>query len=155
MAVIDSIMKKNIVVVNPDDTVLDAAIKMREKNLGAILVVENGKLKAIFSERDLLNKVVAENMNVVTTKIITVATQNPVSVVTGTHVKQCAELIKNNKFRHLPVVDKTNKPIGIVSTRDFWNFISETLERAIDLQIYQNKLEEGFDPYEEMGGAYN
>lgn len=154
MAVIQSLMETNVVTVKPGDTVASAARVMAERELGAVLVVEGDTLRGIFSERDLVKRVVAAGLDPAATAVKDVMTRDPITVQKGTHVKEAARIVRENNFRHLPVVDSTRHPIGVISTRVFTRFVTEGLERFIDEALYKKSLEEGADPYEFLGGSY-
>ncbi|MGK0289559.1 MAG: CBS domain-containing protein [bacterium] len=147
-------MKKNLTVASSSESVADVVKKMSKHNQGAILVVDNDKLCGIFSERDLLNKVVAVGKDPVATKVSEVATTDIVSVDQNMHVKKCAEIIREKGFRHIPVVDEAGKAIGIISSRDFFQYLTSGLESFIDKEIYKQELEDGLDPYDHVGAGY-
>lgn len=154
MAVIDTIMKTHVITASPDDNIGAVAKTMKEKGLGAVIVTENDKITGILSERDILNKVVAEDKDPHGISVKEVFTPNPVTVKTGTHIKDCAEIIRTKKFRHLPVIQEDGKPAGIISSRDFLGYVVSNLEKFIDKANYQKDLGDGEDPYDHMGGGY-
>lgn len=155
MASIDQIMITDLQVASPTDTVADAARRMREAHIGAVLVMEGDALRGIFTERDLLEKVVAEGKDPASTPVSQVQTPDPATVRSGTHVKECAAVIREGGFRHLPVVDGDGRAIGIVSSRVFLQYVYDALESFVDRAEYREKLlEDGLDPYEGVGGSY-
>jgi CBS domain-containing protein len=81
-------------------------------------------------------------------------TKDPITVGPETHVRECAELISERGFRHLPVVHD-GKPIGVLSVRDFQQYIVSGLETLIDQTRYREALAEGQDPYDHLGGGYS
>lgn len=136
---INSIMKKHVVAIGPSETVAAAARRMSENNLGALLVVENDKLLAIFSERDLLIRVVAPGRDPSATIIRDVATLNPVTVSASADLATCYRIIKEQGFRHLPVVSETGRPIGVISSRDFLQLMVLRIEESPDMaEFYKN-----------------
>lgn len=153
MTAIRSMMKQRLVTATPDEPVAEVARRMRDANVGAVLIVENGALRGVFTERDALNLVVAGGLEPATTPVGKVATEAVVSVAPETHVKRCAELLKEMHVRHLPVVDGA-RPIGILSARDLFEAVADGLGAFIDQLRYQQRLDDGLDPYAEMGGAY-
>jgi len=157
MAWIEALMKTKLIVAGPKETIRQAAESMDQNGVGAILVVEgNGKesvLRGLFSERDLLHRVVAVGLDPETTPIGSVMTKEPACVEPGTHVRDCAKLIRERGFRHLPVV-QDGRPIGILSARDLQEFVVQGLESFIDQASYKEALEEGRDPYDHAGGSY-
>lgn len=153
MAIIGSLMKTDMVTVGPDDSVAEAAQSMSKNQVGAVLVVEGGELKGILSERDVVSRVVAEGQDPAATKVSEVATAEVVDVEVGTPIRKCVEMQLAMGVRHLPVTDG-GKPVGILSSRDFLAYVVEGLERVVDQLRYEQKLEEGEDPYDHIGGSY-
>ncbi len=104
----------------PSATVSDAAKLMSEKHISAIAVndAENGELDGIFTERDLVDRVVAAGLDPKTTPLSEVMTKHPVSVTTDQTVLQAMGEMRDNNLRHLPVM-KNGQAVGMVSMRDF------------------------------------
>ena len=153
MAIISSLMKTEMITVKPDDLVSDAARSMSQNHVGAVLVIEDGEMKGIVSERDVVTRVVAEGRDPATTRVSEISTADVVDVDVGTHVRKCAEMQYAMGVRHLPVTDN-GKPVGILSSRDFLAYVVEGLERVIDKIGYEEALGEGEDPYDHIGGSY-
>jgi CBS domain-containing protein len=153
MAIARFVMHSEIISARPDERVTEVAQRMRQHEIGAVLIVDAGKLVGIFSERDLLTRVVAEGRDPATTAVGDVATHAPVTVDADTSVRRCAEILKEMRCRHLPVVDG-GRPIGIIAARDFFEYVASGLERFIDQRRYETQLEKGVDPYEGLGGSY-
>lgn len=153
MAIIGSLMKTDMVTVKPEDSVAEAAGRMARNHVGAVLVVEGNELRGILSERDVVSRVVAEGRDPAATKVSEVATEAVVDVEVATPVRKCLELQLAMDVRHLPVTDE-GKPIGVLSSRDFLKYVVEGLERVIDQLRYEQKLSEGEDPYDHLGGSY-
>lgn len=98
-------------------TVLEAVRAMVERNIGAVPVVQNGKLVGIFSERDLMKRVVVEGRDPRTTRVGDVMTEDPLTVSPDESLETCMLLMRRHGFRHLPVC--AGKELrGIVSLRD-------------------------------------
>ena len=153
MAIIDSLMKTDMVTVQPGSTVADACKSMARNGVGAVLVVEGGEMRGILSERDVVTRLVAEGKDAAATTVADIATDAVVAVEVDTHVRKCAELQFAMGVRHLPVT-RDGKPVGILSSRDFLAYVVEGLERVIDKIGYQEALGEGEDPYDHIGGSY-
>jgi CBS domain-containing protein len=153
MAVIRDIMIKNPITLSPDDTVLEAARQMRESAVGAVLVVDNGRLAGLFSERDLLRSVVAPQRDPSATRLGNVCTKEVVAIEANQTLKGVLAIFRAGKFRHLPVVEN-GKPVGILSTRDFLDYLVVGLDRYIEDLRYRHELTEGVDPYDHLGGSY-
>jgi len=124
--------------VAPADTVLSAMVLMRERDIGAVMVVEDNKLVGIFTERDCLHKVSSLCRNPIETFIRDVMSMKVRYVTTDMEVSQCLTLMTERFFRHLPVLDEQQNILGIVSIGDLvkakisdQNLIIEQMERYI------------------------
>jgi CBS domain-containing protein len=98
-------------------TVLETVQAMVERNIGAVPVMHNGKLMGIFSERDLMKRVVAEGRDPRSTCLAEVMTEDPLTVNTNEDLESCMSLMRRHGFRHVPVC-KDGHLVGIVSLRD-------------------------------------
>ncbi|HEX6502725.1 MAG TPA: CBS domain-containing protein [Terriglobales bacterium] len=118
MATINDIIKdRRVYSIDADSTVLEAARFMMEHSIGALPVLRNGELVGIFSERDVMNRVVAVGRMPGQTRVSEVMTANPRSVGPDESIDDCLFLMKEFGFRHLPVCqDKQLK--GLISLRD-------------------------------------
>ena len=103
--------------VEADSSVLEAARLMMEQRIGAVPVMRSGQLVGIFSERDVMNRVVAVGRLPGTTKVSEVMTANPKAVDVGESIENCLYLMREFGFRHLPIVDGKELK-GLVSSRD-------------------------------------
>lgn len=153
MLTIESYMKKPLVTAEPGETVKAVARRMAEAGVGAVLLLDDGSLAGLFSERDLLRRVVAEGRDPAATRVGEVATSEVATVGAGTALRACAEELKARGVRHLPVVE-SGRPIGIVSARDFFEAVAGELEHLIERVRYDEQLREGIDPYDHLGGSY-
>jgi len=118
MSKIYDLIKDNVLhTVTAEQTVLEAARVMATHNVGAILVVRDGELAGIFSERDIMKRIVAEGRDPAHTRVADVMTANPLTVDVRESIEHCMVLMKEHSFRHLPVCDG-KKLKGIVSLRD-------------------------------------
>jgi CBS domain-containing protein len=108
---------RQIFTVEETATVLSAAQQMKQNNVGALPVVRGGNLVGIFSERDLMRRVVAEQRNPATTKVSEVMTANPRAVGPDESFETCLKMMKEHGFRHVPVWDGSVL-MGLVSLRD-------------------------------------
>jgi CBS domain-containing protein len=153
MSGIEGFMHEEMVTAAPDESVADVAQRMSKANVGAVLLVADDHLVGMFSERDLLKRVVAAGRDPETTPVKAVSTTEVIHVATGASIRACADQLKKHKVRHLPIVED-HKPIGIVSARDFFERVSDHLEQMIERTRYDEKLKENEDPYDHMGGGY-
>ena len=104
--------------ISPDDTVLQALELMAEKNIGAVIVMEQGEVCGIFSERDYARKVVLNGRSSKSTPVRDVMTSEVYYVTTHDSVERCMTLMSEKRFRHLPVLDNNKHLLGIISIGD-------------------------------------
>jgi len=100
-----------------NETVLHVAQAMVERNIGAVPVLRDGRLVGIFSERDLMKRVVVEGRDPRTTRVDEVMTEDPLTVTPDESLETCMVLMRRHGFRHL-LVCQGNELRGIVSLRD-------------------------------------
>ncbi|HWK59706.1 MAG TPA: CBS domain-containing protein [Parapedobacter sp.] len=121
---------------SPDASVLDALKIMMEKNISALLITEDEQLKGIFTERDYARKIILQGKSSKDTAISEVMTKNPHTITPDEAIDQCMQLMTNNHFRHLPVLDG-GTVVGIISIGDLVKSIIEDQQQTISqLQSY-------------------
>lgn len=98
-------------------TVAQAARLMKEKRVGALLVMEEGRLAGIFTERDALFRVIAEGRDPGATQLAEVMSANPRTITPDRPFGHALHMMHEGGFRHVPVVEG-GRPIGVVSARD-------------------------------------
>ena len=98
-------------------TVYEAIKDMAEKNIGALLIMDDEKLLGIFSERDYARKIILKGKNSHETLVQEIMTENVISVSPDDNIDKCMELMSERKIRHLPVI-KDNKVVGVISITD-------------------------------------
>ena len=113
----DLVKDRKVYSVDADKTVVEAARFMMEHNIGALPVLRNGELVGIFSERDIMNRVVAVGRMPGQTRVGEVMTANPRSVSVDETVENCLFLMREFGFRHLPIVEGKQLK-GLISVRD-------------------------------------
>ena len=127
----DIVNDQRIELLPANTTVRDATRKMAERHIGAVLVGTPENLQGIFTERDVLTRVVACGLDPDTTKLEAVMTGNPDTVGPDDIALSVLERMRASGYRHLPVTD-AGKVIGIVSIRDLYAAVKRELEE--DLQ---------------------
>lgn len=120
----------SVVKLSASATAMTAAKLMAEHNVGAIMIMENGKLVGIFTERDIVKRVVAAGLNPAQTTIATVMTANPIRLKSGESVYHALDLMKKNHIRHLPL-EENGEIIGMVSIRDLFAAVNDDLQENI------------------------
>jgi hypothetical protein len=119
------ILHEQIVTCVKTDTVFEVVYKMTQNNIGSIIVTDNNKPVGIFTERDLMKKVVAQNVDVKSALIESVMTANPVCIKEQTPLIKIMGAMRLGKFRHLVIVDSNGMLKGVVSIKDVLNFITD------------------------------
>jgi CBS domain-containing protein len=104
-------------VADVNDSVLQVAHAMVERNIGAVPVLREGKLAGVFSERDLMRRIVVEGRNPQATTVGEVMTPEPLSVGRNDDLEHCLRLMREHGFRHLPICEG-EQLLGFVSLRD-------------------------------------
>jgi len=103
--------------VHPDDTVFEALKVLAEHDVGALMVMDHGKVVGIFSERDYTRKIALQGRNSKDTKVAEVMTRNVIAVSPHTRTKDCMALMSQHRIRHLPVIEG-GEVLGMISIRD-------------------------------------
>jgi CBS domain-containing protein len=117
MHVYDLINTQDTYRADADQFAFDVAQAMVDRNIGAVPVLRDGLLVGIFSERDLMKRVVVEGRDCRTTRVEEVMTEDPLTVSPDESLENCMLLMRRHGFRHLPVCDGKQLR-GIVSLRD-------------------------------------
>ncbi|HYD16776.1 MAG TPA: CBS domain-containing protein [Candidatus Nanoarchaeia archaeon] len=129
----DLVKDREVYIVNADDTVMAAAVYMRERNVGAVPVLRSDALVGVFSERDIMTRVLIEQRDPRTTKVSDVMTHDPRVVGLDELVDRCMLLMKQGGFRHLPVLDGSNHIVGFLSLRDL--LLHDLDEKEVEVRM--------------------
>ena len=130
---IDSLLEKKgsaVFSISPETTVFDAIKLMSDKNIGALLVMSQGKLHGIFTERDYTRKVVLKGKSSKETAVREIIVTPFVSVEPGETVEECMRLMTEHRVRHLPVLNG-DQVLGILSIGDLVNWIISAQHLAL------------------------
>lgn len=117
MPKIKDVMTKNVVTVEPEDRTLDAAVKMKEKGIGALIVVSKGSPVGILTERDLVRNVIATKKDPESTRIVDIMSKPLITTTPNATMKEAAKKMMINDVRRLPVVTN-GKLVGIITVAD-------------------------------------
>jgi len=117
--------------VAPSMTAYEALEIMADKNVGALLVVEGGKLMGVFSERDYARKVILRGKSSKSTEVRDLMTSPPICIGPEKSIHECMVLMTKNHIRHVPVVDLRGLT-GVVSIGDIVNSIISDQEATIE-----------------------
>jgi CBS domain-containing protein len=128
---------ENVWTTSPGSTVYEAIGLMGEKNIGALVAVENGEVIGVLSERDYSRKVVLQGRTSRDTLVGEILSRPAVTVRRKDSIEKCMQLMTSHRIRHLPVVTEDNRPIGLVSMGDMVNWVIQSQRHTIQqLQGY-------------------
>jgi CBS domain-containing protein len=114
----------------PKDSVFDALQQLANHNVGAMMVMDQGKLVGVFSERDYTRKIALAGKSSKDTQVKDIMTPDVLTVSPQTRTRDCMALMSQKKIRHLPVVEG-DKVLGMISIRDIMNDIIADHEQTI------------------------
>jgi len=106
------------IVTTPDTTVREATRRMNDQSIGSLIVMRNHRLAGIFTERDVLRRVVAEARSPDTTLVGEVMTRTVLCCSPESGIDQVADQMRLHRVRHVPVVDGDGEVVGMVSIGD-------------------------------------
>ena len=153
MTSVASFMTKGVVTAEPEENVASVARRMGEEGVGAVFLLSGAKTIGVFTERDLLTRVVAKGRDPAQTPVGDVATREVVGVREDASLRDCAEELRSHGFRHLPVHGPAGA-VGVLSARDFFQAVSHEMQTLLERRAYDEELRDGFDPYDHVGGGY-
>lgn len=131
---VKQIMQKNLVTCSPSESIHDAAAKMKEYNIGSILIVEDGsKLKGILTDRDIALNVAAESKDPQTTIVADIMKPDPISINLSADVNDALKTMSKANVRRLPVMED-GKVVGLLSSSDLAAEIKEEFDEFISLE---------------------
>ncbi len=111
------------VVVEAQTTALEAITTMQEQRIGCVLVVRAGKLKGIFTERDVLTQVVGRGVDPSKTPVRKLMTSDPESLRLTDSIAYALNKMGVGGYRHVPLVDNADVPVGVISVKDIVNYL--------------------------------
>jgi CBS domain-containing protein len=124
-------MTTNPAYISPEESVHNCVKKMINENVGSMLVVEEGKLFGIVTERDMLNKVIAKDIDIKKTSIKDVMSKKPIHAEPDLDIYDAMILMRLEEIRRLPVVDKGNV-IGVLTQKDILSIQPELYDLVIE-----------------------
>jgi CBS domain-containing protein len=110
--------------VTPAQSVAEAVALMRRDNSGCLLVCAEDRLVGIFTERDLLRRVLATGRPL-STRLADCMTPDPVVVSPSAPISTALRLMEEGGYRHLPVIDETGRPVGVLSVKRIVHYLAE------------------------------
>ena len=120
MSIVRNILQKKgnaVHSISPDSSVYDALEELEEKNIGSLVVVENGKLIGVFTERDYARKVILKGRSSKETLVRDIMSSDPLFVNPHHTLEECMQLMTDKFIRHLPVLEN-DELVGVISIGD-------------------------------------
>jgi CBS domain-containing protein len=125
-----------VISVKPDSLVIEALTLMAERNIGAILVIDDaGEIAGILSERDFARKIIVKGRACDTSKVKEIMTSKIICAEPSTSLVECMNLMTSNRFRHLPIKEN-GKVVGVISIGDVVKALIAQQERIIAQQDF-------------------
>jgi CBS domain-containing protein len=126
------IAKASTAAVTSSATVMEAVRKMKDANVGAVVVLDNGVLQGMFSERDVLLRIVFEKKDSERTRVKDVMTTNVIAIRKDTKPDEAVKLMWDKHIRHLPVIREDGTVEGIVEIRNLFHETFEDMAQQLD-----------------------
>jgi CBS domain-containing protein len=120
-----------VIAVQPSDTVLQAANLMNDRNIGGVVVLEGDRLAGIFTERDVLRRVVAQALDPSDTTVAEVMTTPVITCPTDLTLEDCAAIMTSRGVRHLPI-QEGGALTGVVTIRDLLAYKVSEQQATLD-----------------------
>ena len=117
--------------ISPEATVLQATQLMTEHHIGSLIVMDGGKVAGIFTERDVLRRVVVNEAAPAQVKVRDVMTARVIYCTPDTDIEDASRILKDARIRHLPVLDGDGKLIGIISIGDLNAFYASNQQQQL------------------------
>lgn len=115
--IIENVMTKDLISLESSNNCTQAAKKMAEYNIGSVLVTKNSSLSGIITDRDIITRCVAQDLNPSECTLDEYSSSDPITVTPLTSVSDAAEIMANNQIRRLPVLEN-GQLVGIVTLGD-------------------------------------
>jgi CBS domain-containing protein len=129
---VSSLVQGPAVTIGADATIEEAVECLQKKHIGCVLVSgPDGKLAGIFTERDLLNRVAGRRLDWGNARVADYMTRNPESLRPDDRIVWALNLMHVGGYRHVPLVDAGDRPVGVVSVKDIVSFLVELFPAAV------------------------
>lgn len=116
---VGEVMSRGVESVRPGFTVKEAAERMLAVNIGVVPVIEDGRILGVLTDRDIVLRVVASGLDPAKTKVEQTMTRSPLLVHEDERIRDVARLMEARRIRRVPVLDKEDRPVGVLSFGDF------------------------------------
>jgi len=122
---------RQVYTVRKSTPVIDAVRAMNQKGVGSLLVMDGDHAVGIFTERDVLQRIVDVDRDPAITRVVEVMTPDPVSILPETRVSDAMDIMTSRRFRHLPVIER-GQVVGMVSIGDVMRWVTMYQQDHID-----------------------
>jgi len=119
------------IAIPPDTTIGEAARIMKTHRIGCVLVEAQSKLVGIFTERDILTKLVGTGYDPAAVRVDAVMTRNVETLSPDDPIAFALQRMSIGGFRHVPLVDETGRPVGVLSVKDIVDYLAENFPREV------------------------
>ena len=127
--------------VPPTLTIYDAVAEMNRHRIGSIVIIENDRLVGIFTERDVLRRVVGDGMDPKSSRVSDVMTTDLITISPETTVDETMNIFTDKRCRHLPVISD-NRLVGLISIGDISRWVAES--HQAEAEHLKNYIAGGF-----------
>jgi CBS domain-containing protein len=124
-APIKSLQLRKAITVDSGTSLRKCVDKMVARQIGCLLVVKDGTLSGIFTERDVLLKIAGSGVELASTSVDEFMTSGLKTLRRGDTLREALALMSEGKYRHVPIVDRANKPVAVVSIKNIIHYIAE------------------------------
>lgn len=118
-------------VVEPQTPALEAITLMKDSRVGCVLVTRSGKLKGIFTERDVLTRVAGEGVDAAKTPVRKLMTSSVETLRPTDSIAYALNKMSVGGYRHIPLVDNASHPVGVISVRDIVAYIVQFFPKSV------------------------
>ena len=117
--------------ISPRATISDAVNRMNDRNIGSVLIMDNDRLVGIFTERDVLTRVVPNQLDASKIPVGEVMTRQPITIAPSTTIEEAMMVVSDTRRRHLPVV-QGGRVLGVISIGDLTRYVVRDQKRTIE-----------------------
>lgn len=128
MYTVDEVMNDAVHLIPAHATVRQAANEMSRLNIGMLMVLADGKIAGMITERDLARRIVADGLSPEQTRIDEIMAEEVICIQSGANIHEACNLMRESRIRYLPVVNREAEPLGILGMTDIIAFFANSAE---------------------------
>jgi len=137
------IVERKLVTIEPDAKVADAAKLMEKENVGSVLILDNGKPRGLLTDRDIVVRCIAKNVDVDDCSVENVMTESLHTVKEVDGIFDCIKAMREAGVRRIPVVDNKGHAVGIISFGDLLAVLGKEIYEVTQTTTPREELERG------------